>query len=100
MCKCNIGKYKIKARHKKAHQDLSRFNHNLWSTSSQELLEVFFHYAVNNYKVCADLPNAQLTFIQDLIPSSSKWFCQRPTSTYKCFSYTKEHSNEGYTSGK
>ena len=72
----------------------------------QNLLDVFFHYTINNYKVGANLPSAQLTFTQELLPSSSKWFCPRPTSTYKYFAYTREHSNsqiqvyEGYTSGK
>ena len=70
---CNISNNKMNARHKKAHQDLPRFNHNLWSTSSpQDLLEVFFHYAIINYKVGVDLPKAQLTFTQELLPSSIK----------------------------
>ena len=65
----------VRARHKKAHQDLSRFNHNVWYTSSQDLLKIFFYYAINNYKASANLTNAQLTFTQELLPSSSKWFC-------------------------
>ena len=99
-----LTRIKIKARHKKTHQDLSRFNHNVWSMSSKDLLEVLFHYAINHYKVGADLPSAQLTFTQELLPSSSKWFCPRLTSTYKSFAYTREHSNsqlqvyEDYTS--
>ena len=91
---CNISNNKMNSRHKKTHQELPRFNHNLWSTSSpQDLLEVFFHYAITNYRVGADLSSAQLAFTQELLPSSTKWFCPRPTSTYKCFAYTREHSN-------
>ena len=59
----------------------------------QDLLEVFFHYAINNYKVGADLPSAQefsqvlsSDFVQDPFQLTSVLLIQENTQTlnYKC----------------
>lgn len=68
--KCNISNNEMNVRHKKAHQDLPRFNYNPWSTSSpQDLLEVFFHYVMFQLQVGADCQSAQLNFTQELLLS-------------------------------
>ena len=71
-------KYKVKSRNKKTHQDLPRFNHNVWSTSSQDLRKVFFHYCNQQlqggmliYQVLSSLlhknlsPSSPSDFVQD-----------------------------------
>ena len=64
---CNIRKNQIKANHSKEHKDLLRFDHNVWPTPSQDLLEVFFHYVKIPLQVGVGCPSAQLTFTQVIL---------------------------------
>ena len=92
---CNINKYKIKARNKIAHQNLSRFNHIVWSTSSSRPPQSLFPMqsiitSGGSFNKClAHFYTSN--FVQDPLKLTSILFTQENTKTLtKYFAFTWE----------